>query len=37
MSEETSQEAVDAHLEDVEDGCGCTEMWEHTSDQRADD
>jgi len=27
----------DAHLEDVEDGCGCTEVWEHLSEQRADD
>jgi hypothetical protein len=23
-----------AHLEDVEDGCGCAEVWEHTSEQR---
>jgi hypothetical protein len=37
MSDEHSQEPVDAHLEDVEDGCGCTEMWEHTSNRRADD
>lgn len=28
----------DAHLEDVPDGCGCAEMWEHMSEQReADD
>lgn len=26
----------DAHLDDVEDGCGCTEIWEHLSDQRED-
>ena len=25
-----------SHLEDVEDGCGCTEIWEHTS-ERDDD
>jgi len=25
------------HLDDVEDGCGCTEIWEHLSEQRADD
>ncbi len=25
------------HLDDVADGCGCTEIWEHMSDQRADD
>jgi len=23
-----------AHLEDVEDGCGCAEVWEHLSAQR---
>jgi hypothetical protein len=22
------------HLADVDDGCGCAEMWEHTSEQR---
>jgi hypothetical protein len=22
------------HLEDVEDGCGCTEVWEHLSEHR---
>ncbi|WP_459194213.1 hypothetical protein [Halosimplex sp. J119] len=26
-----------AHLENVEDGCGCTEIWEHLSDQRDED
>jgi len=24
-----------AHLDDVEDGCGCAEVWEHLSDERA--
>lgn len=28
---------VTDHLEDVEDGCGCAEVWEHLSDQRDDD
>ena len=29
------QEAVDrGHLDDVEDGCGCTEIWEHLSENR---
>lgn len=23
------------HVEDVPDGCGCTEIWEHLSEQRA--
>ena len=27
----------DEHLADVEDGCGCTEVWEHLSENRADD
>ena len=28
-------EAVDtSHLDDVEDGCGCTEIWEHLSEGR---
>jgi len=22
------------HLADVEDGCGCTEIWEHLSESR---
>jgi len=32
-----AETADDDHLDDVEDGCGCTEIWEHLSDQRADD
>jgi len=31
-----SDTADDSHLEDVEDGCGCAEIWEHLSDQRGD-
>jgi hypothetical protein len=27
----------DDHLSDVEDGCGCAEVWEHLSEQRAAD
>lgn len=26
-----------AHLQDIEDGCGCAEVWEHLSEQRAAD
>jgi hypothetical protein len=26
-----------AHLDDVEDGCGCAEVWEHLSERRDDD
>jgi hypothetical protein len=32
-----STEKEDDHLDEVEDGCGCTEIWEHLSDHRADD
>lgn len=32
------RDAADAdHLDSVEDGCGCTEIWEHLSEQRAAD
>ena len=34
---ETTSKADDAdraHLADVEDGCGCTEIWEHMSENR---
>ena len=44
MSEETevrdeeadqADERVDtSHLDDVEDGCGCAEVWEHLSENR---
>jgi hypothetical protein len=39
QNDEQDAEQVDEHLEDVEDGCGCTEIWEHLSDRReaADD
>lgn len=26
-----------SHLEDVEEGCGCTEVWEHLSEARQRD
>jgi len=37
---ETKSKADDAdraHLQDVEDGCGCTEIWEHMSEGRDDE
>jgi hypothetical protein len=42
MSEETAAAAradeeaeVDtSHLDNIEDGCGCTEVWEHLSEGR---
>lgn len=27
----------DGHLDDVEEGCGCVEVWEYLSEQREDD
>lgn len=33
MGSEVS-EAEDEHFEDVDDGAGCTEIWEHLSRQR---
>jgi|GEM_PF-1006309 len=41
---ETEQESRDdryddvdtSHLDGVEDGCGCTEIWEHTSEREAE-
>jgi hypothetical protein len=24
------------HLEDMDDGCGCAEIWEHMSERRAE-
>jgi hypothetical protein len=37
---QTQSKAADAdraHLQDVDDGCGCTEIWEHMSDERDDE
>jgi len=34
---DVSEDDVDAHLADLDDGCGCVEMWAHTSEQRAAD
>lgn len=27
----------DEHLVDVDDGCGCAEVWEHLSENRGDE
>jgi hypothetical protein len=38
MSETDRVERADetnAHLQDVEDGCGCAEVWEHLSEERS--
>lgn len=36
-SEEQEAERDDEHLADVEEGAGCTEIWEHLSERRAED
>ncbi|PSQ39925.1 hypothetical protein BRD10_02885 [Halobacteriales archaeon SW_12_71_31] len=33
---ERSSSSDRAHLDTVEDGCGCAEVWEHLSEERAD-
>jgi hypothetical protein len=35
MPVDTSTE--DEHLEDLEDGAGCTEIWEHLSEHRGEE
>ncbi|WP_268105272.1 hypothetical protein [Natronomonas gomsonensis] len=35
LEETPDDESIDtSHLDDVQDGCGCTEIWEHMSDER---
>lgn len=31
---EDEEEEIREHLQDVDDGCGCAEVWEHMSEQR---
>ncbi|MFP8951445.1 hypothetical protein ACLI4Z_00540 [Natrialbaceae archaeon A-arb3/5] len=31
---EQETERDDAHLDDIEEGAGCTEIWEHLAEQR---
>ena len=33
---ENGDDVDTSHLDNVEDGCGCTEIWEHMSDERDD-
>lgn len=33
--EETHEDVDTSHLDEVNDGCGCTEVWEHLSEERA--
>jgi hypothetical protein len=30
-------ESASNHLDDVDDGCGCAEVWEHLSENRDDE
>jgi hypothetical protein len=34
---EHTPDGGDDHLDGIEDGCGCTEIWEHLSDSRTED
>jgi len=36
-SEESDADRERSHLSDVEDGAGCTEIWEHLSERREDE
>lgn len=37
MSNQTPSDDDDAHLADIPDGAGCTEIWEHLSDGRGEE
>ena len=32
--DEEEDDVDTSHLDDVQDGCGCTEIWEHMSEER---
>lgn len=32
--DDEEEESIREHLKDVKDGCGCTEIWKHMSDER---
>ncbi|WP_254544179.1 hypothetical protein [Halomarina pelagica] len=34
MADQPPREDDRCHLDDLEDGCGCAEVWEHLSEQR---
>lgn len=36
-SQESKANAADTHLSEVPDGAGCTEIWEHLSEERESD
>jgi hypothetical protein len=32
-----TDQSEDGHVTDIEDGCGCVEVWEHLSARRGED
>jgi hypothetical protein len=34
---ESANNGDDDHLSELQDGCGCTEVWEHLSEHRNED
>ncbi|MFB6353854.1 MAG: hypothetical protein ABEJ92_07180 [Halobacteriales archaeon] len=34
---DADEESLEAYLQDVADGCGCAELWEHLSERRRSD
>lgn len=34
IDDESPGERSDAHLDDLEEGAGCTEIWEHLAEKR---
>ncbi len=36
-ADDRDEEVDTSHLDDVDDGCGCAEVWEHLSDERDGD
>jgi hypothetical protein len=34
---EDDEEVDTSHLDGIDDGCGCAEVWEHLSEQRSSD
>jgi len=37
VTDEEPEDVETDHLENVDDGCGCTEVWEHLSEERDTD
>ncbi|AEH38003.1 MULTISPECIES: hypothetical protein [Halopiger] len=35
--QETEPDRDDSHLDDIEEGAGCTEIWEHLAEKRDED